>query len=160
MTFVKRTEVRFQWCLSSSLGRLRSQGNLRNVWRLVPLAGVTWTPPVVLKPLQRHTCFPRHFFSSYQNMSPTCYILISHTDECQTVLSPSSPSHNNGKFVASEDHGMVHAAAFVVLAKPCPSLGCSEESWTEHNSPVWLRVVVNTSLGKFLLTKSCETSDA
>lgn len=128
MTFVKRTEVRSRWCLSSSLGRLSHREI--SVWRLVvPLADVTWTPPVVLKPLQRHTCFPKHSFSSYQlEHVPTYCVLISRTDECQTVLSPSSPSHNNRKFVASEDHGMVHAAAVFVLAKPCPSLGCSEES--------------------------------
>lgn len=60
-------------------------------------------------------------------MSPTYNILVSRTDECETILPPSSPSHPNGEFVASEDYGMVTQLLFC----PCqtlPPLGCNEES--------------------------------
>lgn len=65
-------------------------------------------------------------------MSPY-YILIYHTDECERQFCHLlTLPVIKGIVMASEDHRMVRVAYFV-LAKSCPSLGCSESVWTGHS---------------------------
>lgn len=68
-------------------------------------------------------------------MSPY-YILIYRTDECERLFCHLlTLPIIKGTVMASEGHRMVRVAYFV-LAKSCPSLGCSESVWTGHSFPM------------------------
>lgn len=86
---------------------------------------------------QRHTRLPPRAFPSLVmdlNMSPY-YILIYCTDGCERLFCHLlTLPIIKGTVMASEDHRMV-CVAYFVLAKSCPSLGCSESIWTGHSFP-------------------------
>lgn len=68
-------------------------------------------------------------------MSPY-YILIYRTDECERLFCHLlTLPIIKGTVMTSEGHRMVRVAYFV-LAKSCPSLGCSESVWTGHSFPM------------------------
>lgn len=60
MTFVKRTEVRSRWSVLKP--RQAEVTGKSDVWRLVPLVDVTWTPPGGVEATPEAHLLPKAFF--------------------------------------------------------------------------------------------------